>query len=167
MSRERSRHVFAEQTDPGTDFRRARRVLLLLQPGGKMSGGGRRERAPGVPAGAHGHDVSAAQNEIRMSRPVHAVRERHVPAVRHAVPELAGRAVAQLLRGQVQLGRVRPGHARFAHAVAALFRGRQVQGRPHPALGTPSDPGRPGRPVRGRPGVRPLLRGAAVRPHHR
>lgn len=164
-----SRHyyVLSVQTDPGADLRGARRLLLLLQPSGKMPGGGRRERSAGVPAGAHGHYVPAAQDQVRMSRAVRVVRQRHVPAVRHAVPRLARRAAAQLLRGQVQSGRVRPRHAQSAHAVATLFRRREVQGRVHPALDATVDKSGSGRPVRGRSGVRALFFRPAVWPYDR
>lgn len=155
------------QADARADVRRARRLLSLLQPRGEMPGGGGRERAARVPAGAHGHHLPAAQGQVRVPGPVHAVRQRHVPAVGDAVRRVAGRAVAQLQRGQVQPGRVRPRHARAAHPVAALLRGRQVQERPHAALDAAAVARRPGRPVRGRPGVRPLLLRAAVRPHGR
>lgn len=132
-------HVLDVQTDPGADFGRARRLLPLLQPGGKVSGGGRREHSARVPAGADRHDVPAAQDQVRVPGPVYVVRQRDVHAVRHAVSRLARRPVAELLRGQVQSGRVRPRHARAAHVVVALFRERQVQRRSYSALGTAVD----------------------------
>lgn len=162
-----TRYVLSVQANPGADLRGARRLLLLLQPGGKMPGGGRREHSAGVPAGAHRHYVPAAQDQVRMSRAVRVVRQRHVPAVRHAVPRFARRVAAQLLRGQVQSGRVRPRRAQSAHAVATLFRRRQVQRRPYPTLGSAFDKSGPGRPVRRRSGVRALFFRPAVWPHDR
>lgn len=88
------RHVFPVQTNPGADLRGARRLLSLLQPSGKMSGGGRRQHSTRLPAGADRHYVPAAQDQVRMSRAVYAVWQRHVLAVGHLVSQFTGRVGA-------------------------------------------------------------------------
>lgn len=82
-------HVFVVQTDPGADVGRACRLLLLLQPSGKVSSGGRCQHSARVSTGTHRHDVSAAQDQVRVPCSVHVVWQRDVPAVRYAVSKLA------------------------------------------------------------------------------